>query len=128
MLLFSVINGRERSVWFSASADLEQDARRDFTDIGAAYMPLLSLKDVKYDEDIDNHKRPFTCGVLFCTYSTLIGVKAGPPTVTRIEQLITWMKGGKGGGMGCIVFDECHKVFFGPFWIIGYLFIQLNFF
>ena len=40
------IRGQRRAVWFSASADLCKDAERDFADIGAGNIPLLSLGTV----------------------------------------------------------------------------------
>mgnify|MGYP003386169523 CR=1 FL=1 len=90
--------GRCKSIWLSASADLSRDARRDLDDIGAGCIPDYVLTKQKYSEI--THKN----GVMFATYSALVRSSSGG---SRLDQLIKWC-GGKSFD-GCILFDECHK-------------------
>ena len=48
-------------VWFSASADLADDAKRDFADIGAASIPIVRFGE----KGVDLTK--LGDGVVFCT-------------------------------------------------------------
>ena len=96
--------GRKKSVWFSASADLAADAARDFADIGASNVPIINLPDMPYKvlTPLLMKKNGTDNGVLFSTYSCLIS-GAG---MKRIDQLVKWC----GEDFeGCLVFDECHK-------------------
>jgi hypothetical protein len=43
--------GRKKAMWFSASNDLYEDAKRDLKDVGAGHIPTMSLNEVKYDSD-----------------------------------------------------------------------------
>ena len=63
------LRGKNRAVWFSASADLADDARRDFSDIGAGKIPIGKMLSFKAGTDI---RKSFPKGVMFCTYTALV--------------------------------------------------------
>nr|XP_033812612.1 protein strawberry notch homolog 2 isoform X2 [Geotrypetes seraphini] len=94
------LKGKKKSLWFSVSNDLKYDAERDLKDIDAACIPVHALNKLKYGDTT-------TSGVLFATYSALIGEsQAGGQHRTRIKQILDWC----GNNFdGVIVFDECHK-------------------
>ena len=102
------VQNRKRALWISASKDLEQDARRDLSDIQADHIPLLSIVTLPYDAVIADR---FPEGVLFSTYSSLIG-KCGtrshsqPRYKSRFDQMLDWL--GKDFD-GLLVFDESHR-------------------
>lgn len=53
------MRGRTKAVWFSASADLLEDARRDIGDLGMfrlAAANLLALKGTKPGESLQDRK------------------------------------------------------------------------
>jgi hypothetical protein len=50
-------------------------------------------------------RRDLCAGVLFSTYTTLVG--PGSKSRTRLQQIIDWCGGEQFDG--CLVFDECHK-------------------
>jgi P-loop containing NTP hydrolase pore-1 len=95
--------GRVKHLWFSASADLKQDAQRDIDDIHADEVAphLFLLTDLAYGT-INKSQ-----GVIFSTYSSLVAGKRGGDGMTRLEQLVDWCGGD--AFSGCIMFDECHK-------------------
>ena len=68
-----------QAVWFSATGDLAQDARRDFHDIGALAFETVRLHDLKHCKIKASGKladaKDFDCGVLFSTYDLLISGK-----------------------------------------------------
>ena len=113
-LIFSNIRGNktDKHIWLSASADLADDARRDFDDIGGGNIPVQNLSQIPAKADISSH---FERGVLFCTYTCLIG--KGCSKQTRLEQISKWTGGADFAG--CLVFDECHKV--GQFCVVAAL-------
>uniref|UniRef100_A0A673ZTR0 Protein strawberry notch homolog 1 n=1 Tax=Salmo trutta TaxID=8032 RepID=A0A673ZTR0_SALTR len=91
--------GRKRSLWFSVSNDLKYDAERDLKDIGAKNIQVHSLNKVR--------GCPVKKGVIFATYSSLIGEsQSGGKYKTRFKQLLHWC--GEDFD-GVIVYDECHK-------------------
>ncbi|XP_029469257.1 protein strawberry notch homolog 2 isoform X2 [Rhinatrema bivittatum] len=94
------LKGRIKSLWFSVSNDLKYDAERDLKDIDAVCIPVHALNKLRYGDTA-------TSGVLFATYSALIGEsQAGGQHRTRIKQILDWC----GNNFdGVIVFDECHK-------------------
>jgi hypothetical protein len=57
--------GREKALWFSVSADLVADARRDIEDIGGKSIACHNLKDFKCGIPLE--KQGVTTGILFCT-------------------------------------------------------------
>lgn len=101
------ILGEKKCVWISASKDLEQDARRDLNDVEASHIPVMSITNISYNQDV---KEVFQKGVLFSTYSSLISKKFGYDHVakyeSRFQQIMNWL------GVdfnGLLVFDESHK-------------------
>ncbi|XP_072044664.1 protein strawberry notch homolog 1-like isoform X2 [Amphiura filiformis] len=99
--------GRKRALWLSVSNDLKYDAMRDLKDIGASNIPVHSLTKFKYAKI--NSKENGYCkkGVIFSTYSGLIGeTHSNHKYKSRLKQLLHWC--GKDYD-GVIVLDECHK-------------------
>jgi hypothetical protein len=76
-------NRVKRQVWFSASKDLMEDARRDLTDIGAV-IDTISIKEIRPTEKIRDR---FRTGIIFVTYAMLSQNKL------RVDQLIEWLAG-----------------------------------
>uniref|UniRef100_A0A8C6Y3P3 Protein strawberry notch homolog 1 n=1 Tax=Naja naja TaxID=35670 RepID=A0A8C6Y3P3_NAJNA len=99
--------GRKRAVWFSVSNDLKYDAERDLRDIGAKNILVHSLNKFKYGKISSKHNGSVKKGIIFATYSSLIGEsQSGGKYKTRLKQLLHWC----GDNFdGVIVFDECHK-------------------
>lgn len=103
------LKGRKRSLWISVSNDLRYDAERDLKDIGAGKIdvhPLNKFKYAKINSAINNNVKK---GVIFSTYSALIGESnstQGNKYKSRLKQILQWC--GEDFD-GCIVFDECHK-------------------
>eukprot|EP01088_Endostelium_zonatum_P003621 TRINITY_DN1480_c0_g3_i1.p1 TRINITY_DN1480_c0_g3~~TRINITY_DN1480_c0_g3_i1.p1 ORF type:complete len:2352 (-),score=735.05 TRINITY_DN1480_c0_g3_i1:187-7242(-) len=94
------IKGRRKSIWFTASKALEQDAIRDLKDIGCnskeIKIPVFTLPP-KATEKISAK-----AGCLFCPYTMLV---SGSGKATRYSQILSWC----GTGFeGVIVFDEGH--------------------
>ncbi|CAL8340528.1 unnamed protein product [Arctogadus glacialis] len=99
--------GRKRSLWFSVSNDLKYDAERDLRDIGAKNIQVHSLNKFKYGKITSKHNGSVKKGVIFATYSSLIGEsQSGGKYKTRFQQLLHWC--GEDFD-GVIVYDECHK-------------------
>ncbi|CAL9682352.1 unnamed protein product [Knipowitschia caucasica] len=99
--------GRKRSLWFSVSNDLKYDAERDLRDIGAKNIQVHSLNKFKYGKISAKHNGSVRKGVIFATYSSLIGEsQSGGKYKTRFDQLLHWC--GEDFD-GVIVYDECHK-------------------
>uniref|UniRef100_A0A4W5K3H7 Protein strawberry notch homolog 1 n=1 Tax=Hucho hucho TaxID=62062 RepID=A0A4W5K3H7_9TELE len=99
--------GRKRSLWFSVSNDLKYDAERDLKDIGAKNIQVHSLNKFKYGKISSKHNGSVKKGVIFATYSSLIGEsQSGGKYKTRFKQLLHWC--GEDFD-GVIVYDECHK-------------------
>ncbi|KAM6341122.1 LOW QUALITY PROTEIN: protein strawberry notch homolog 1 [Alca torda] len=99
--------GRKRAVWFSVSND-QYDAERDLRDIGAKNILVHSLNKFKYGKISSKHNGSVKKGVIFATYSSVIGEsQSGGKYKTRLkQQLLHWC----GEDFeGVIVFDECHK-------------------
>ncbi|KFB44782.1 AGAP011199-PA-like protein [Anopheles sinensis] len=102
------LKGRKKSIWISVSNDLRYDAERDLRDIGASridVMPLNKLKYAKINSSVNNNVKK---GVIFGTYSALIGESQSTAGKykTRLKQLLQWCGEDYDG---VIVFDECHK-------------------
>ncbi|XP_069557110.1 protein strawberry notch homolog 1 isoform X2 [Brachyistius frenatus] len=99
--------GRKRSLWFSVSNDLKYDAERDLRDIGAKNIQVHSLNKFKYGKISSKHNGSVKKGVIFATYSSLIGEsQSGGKYKTRFDQLLHWCGEDYDG---VIVYDECHK-------------------
>ncbi|KFM82075.1 Protein strawberry notch-like protein, partial [Stegodyphus mimosarum] len=99
--------GRKRAIWLSVSNDLKYDSERDLKDIGASKIEVHSLNKFKYAKISSKANGSVKKGVIFATYSSLIGEsQSGGKYKTRLKQLLHWC----GDDFdGCIVFDECHK-------------------
>ncbi|CAH1132025.1 unnamed protein product [Ceutorhynchus assimilis] len=102
------LKGRKRAIWVSVSNDLKYDAERDLKDIGAGRVevhPLNKFKYAKISSAVNNNVKK---GVIFSTYSALIGESnsAGGKYKSRLKQLLQWC--GQDFD-GLIVFDECHR-------------------
>ncbi|KAL3212435.1 hypothetical protein MRX96_035934 [Rhipicephalus microplus] len=99
--------GRKRAIWVSVSNDLKYDSERDLRDIGAGKIEVHSLNKFKYAKISSKVNGSVKKGVIFSTYSPLIGEsQGGGKYKTRLKQLLHWC----GDDFdGVIVFDECHK-------------------
>ncbi|KAH8409012.1 hypothetical protein KR009_005184, partial [Drosophila setifemur] len=102
------LKNRKKALWISVSNDLKYDAERDLSDIGATRIEVHALNKFKYakiSSDVNNNCKR---GVIFSTYSALIGEsnnKTGKYR-SRFRQLLQWC----GEDFeGLIIFDECHK-------------------
>ncbi|CAG9791173.1 unnamed protein product, partial [Diatraea saccharalis] len=102
------LQGRKRAIWVSVSNDLKYDAERDLRDVAADRIPVYPLNKFKYAKISSAVNGGVKKGVVFCTYSALIGETQaqGNKYRTRLKQLLQWC--GEDFD-GCIVFDECHK-------------------
>ncbi|XP_034481460.1 protein strawberry notch [Drosophila innubila] len=103
------LRGRKRALWISVSNDLKFDAERDLLDIGASkHLKVASMSKFKYSKINSEENEYFKKGVIFCTYTALIGesANANPKYNTRLRQLINWLGT---DFAGVIVLDECHK-------------------
>ena len=102
--------GRKKSLWLSVSNDLKYDAQRDLHDIGAHRIDVNALNKLKYCKINSKLNSKIKKGVIFATYSSLIGESQNSNTKkkynTRLKQLLQWL--GEDFD-GVIVFDECHK-------------------
>mmetsp|Transcript_18695 Transcript_18695/g.40471 ORF Transcript_18695/g.40471 Transcript_18695/m.40471 type:complete len:1753 (+) Transcript_18695:126-5384(+) len=99
----NIARGRKKHVWVSVSSDLYEDAKRDLGDLGLgsyADKNCYNLGKLPYGS-LDDYEE----GVLFATYSTLIGKNREKET--RMDQLIEWCGGEEFDGL--IMLDECHK-------------------
>lgn len=99
--------GRKRALWLSVSNDLKYDSERDLRDIGASKIEVNPLNKFKYAKISSKLNGSCKKGVIFATYSSLIGEsQSGGKYRTRLKQLLHWC----GDDFdGVIVFDECHK-------------------
>ena len=94
--------GHKKSVWITENSQLEDDAKRDISDVGWKDANVLSTagssgikaKDTVPDQD----------GIFFTTYNTL---KKGEGETSRMEQLVNWL--GEDFD-GVIAFDEAHNM------------------
>ncbi|KAK9886438.1 hypothetical protein WA026_016716 [Henosepilachna vigintioctopunctata] len=102
------MKGRKRAIWVSVSNDLKYDAERDLKDIGAGKIEVHPLNKFKYAKISSAINGNVKKGVIFSTYSALIGESnsAGGKYKSRLKQLLQWC--GQDFD-GLIVFDECHR-------------------
>ncbi|XP_023310793.1 protein strawberry notch isoform X2 [Anoplophora glabripennis] len=102
------LKGRKRAIWVSVSNDLKYDAERDLKDIGAGRIEVHALNKLKYAKISSAVNNNVKKGVIFSTYSALIGESnsAGGKYKSRLKQLLQWC--GQDFD-GLIVFDECHR-------------------
>ncbi|XP_029633048.1 protein strawberry notch homolog 1 isoform X1 [Octopus sinensis] len=111
IILDNYCRGRLRHIWFSISADLVVDARRDLRDIGCHIKVIDGCNELDRNTRVFGLSPDFKEGVVFSTYATLVSsVQRGAlrgGRQSRLQQLINWC-GGKDFD-GCLIFDECHK-------------------
>lgn len=102
------LKGRKKAIWVSVSNDLKYDSERDLKDIGAGKIEVHPLNKFKYARIASGVNGNVKDGVIFSTYSALIGEssQATGKYKTRLKQLIDWC--GENFD-GCIIFDECHR-------------------
>ncbi|KAL1110543.1 hypothetical protein AAG570_008071 [Ranatra chinensis] len=108
MIFENYLKGRKRAIWVSVSNDLKYDSERDLKDIGASNISVYSLNKLKYAKISSAVNGNIKKGVIFSTYSALIGESSqtGGKYKTRLKQLVQWC----GDDFdGLIVFDECHR-------------------
>ncbi|XP_018022317.1 protein strawberry notch homolog 1 [Hyalella azteca] len=98
---------RKKAIWVSSCNDLKYDAERDLADIGANKIKVRFLSKTKYAAINSQENNNITKGVLFATYSALIGESSSFGKYnTRLKQILDWC----GPNFdGCIIFDECHR-------------------
>ncbi|XP_012140894.1 protein strawberry notch isoform X3 [Megachile rotundata] len=102
------LKGRKRAIWVSVSNDLKYDAERDLNDIGASKIEVHALNKFKYAKISSAVNGNVKKGVIFSTYSALIGesTQSGGKYKSRLKQLLQWC--GEDFD-GLIIFDECHR-------------------
>lgn len=103
------LRGRKRALWISVSNDLKYDAQRDLRDIGAGKIQVYALNKFKYAKINSAANGNIKKGVVFSTYSAMIGESNNRDAgkyKSRLKQLLQWC--GEDFD-GVIVFDECHK-------------------
>ncbi|CAL4120569.1 unnamed protein product, partial [Meganyctiphanes norvegica] len=99
---------RKKTIWVSVSNDLKYDAERDINDIGAGHIKVYSLSKTKYGKINSDQNGNIEEGVIYSTYSAMIGESSKGPINyrSRLKQVIDWC--GEDFD-GCIIFDECHR-------------------
>lgn len=103
------LRGRKRALWISVSNDLKYDAQRDLRDISASKISVHALNKFKYAKINSTQNGNVKKGVVFSTYSAMIGESNNRDAgkyKSRLKQLLQWC--GEDFD-GVIVFDECHK-------------------
>ena len=92
--------GQRRAVWISKSANLLEDARRDWSALGGIAIDIQPL-------DAFPPSAPITMesGIMFLTFATLRSQRHDAQS--RLQQIIAWL----GSDFdGLIVFDEAHEL------------------
>jgi hypothetical protein len=90
---------RRRHLWFSESARLIEDARRDWIALGGKSEDVIDIRELKSNTPIP----PFS-GIIFATYASLRTVTENS---TRLRQLTDWFGQGEDG---VILFDEAQNL------------------
>ena len=109
VILDNRLRGRSRALWLSASANLLEDARRDWAALGGSEEDMIPLSGYRQGADIPQDE-----GILFATYATLRApVREGK--ASRLDQVVAWLAGSldeeeRHGYEGVIVFDESHAM------------------
>ncbi len=109
VILDNRLQGRNRALWLSASANLLEDARRDWAALGGRAEDVIPLSSFRQGAEISQD-----AGILFATYATL-RAPAREGKSSRLDQVVAWLAGGLGeedrhGYEGVIVFDESHAM------------------
>jgi hypothetical protein len=103
VILHNLNHGRRRAAWFSVSADLIDDARRDLRDLGAGGVRCHDLRDYRVDENL-SRVGELGVGILFCTYALLVTGRSS--CRSRLAQVLKYL----GHGFdGVLTFDEIHR-------------------
>ena len=86
------LKGRKKSIWVSVSNDLKYDAERDLKDIGASHINVNFLSKMKYGKINSDLNGNVKKGVLYSTYSALIGESSSGQGKykTRLKQILNW--------------------------------------
>lgn len=108
LIFENFLKGRKKAIWVSVSNDLKYDSERDLRDIGATNINVYSLSKFKYAKISSSANGHIKKGVIFSTYSALIGesTQSSGKYKSRLKQLVQWC----GEDFeGVIVFDECHR-------------------
>ncbi|VDN09853.1 unnamed protein product, partial [Dibothriocephalus latus] len=104
---------RKKAIWLSVSNDLRVDAERDLADVGLGRVKVHSLNKFRYARISGKANGRVKKGVLFSTYSSLIGESQGSAKAkykTRLKQIVHWCGKDFDGVVRLdIVFDECHR-------------------
>lgn len=104
------------------STDLKYDSERDLADIGAEHIPVHSLNKFRYAKINGPENGNVRKGVIFSTYSSLIGESRGTtnnsneedhyasksPYHSRLRQLVQWCGGHDFDGV--IIFDGGNEI------------------
>jgi predicted RNA methylase len=103
VILDNWIKGRRKALWISKSDKLIEDARRDWSALGAEPLLIQPLSRFKGGAPVRLAE-----GILFCTYATL-------RNEPRLKQIVDWLGGAPGSQDGpafdgVIVFDEAHAM------------------
>eukprot|EP00961_Rhodomonas_salina_P010499 140938-Rhodomonas_salina.2 len=106
IILDNWARGRKQHVWVSTSGDLKLDAERDLRDLGVHVKVIDGCQQLDTESRAFGLSKDFKEGVLFVTYSTLIGAARGSKA-SRLDQIVNWCKGDAFEGV--LVLDECHK-------------------
>ena len=103
IVLDTWLQGHQKALWVSASADLLADARRDLEALSNAapgtpplHTMLMPLTQVPVTAAIEA-----PCGIIFCSYALL----ARP---ARMAQVLAWC-GARKPFHGVLALDECHR-------------------
>ena len=109
VILDNRLRGRGRALWLSASANLLEDARRDWAALGGSEEDVIPLSGYRQGVEIPQDE-----GILFATYATL-RAPAREGKVSRLDQVVAWLAGSleeedRHRYEGVIVFDESHAM------------------
>lgn len=91
--------GRRRHLWFSESARLIEDARRDWVALGGKPSDVIDIRELNSEAPIP----PFS-GIIFATYASLRTVTEN---TTRLKQITDWFGAGEDG---VVLFDEAQNL------------------
>jgi hypothetical protein len=91
--------GRRRHIWFSESAHLIADARRDWVANGGRADDIIDIRDLPSEGAF----APFA-GIIFATYASLRSITDHN---SRQKQLVDWFGAGEDG---VVIFDEAQNL------------------
>ena len=87
VILDNRLRGRSRALWLSASANLLEDARRDWAALGGRAEDVIPLSSYRQGAEISQD-----AGILFATYATL-RAPAREGKASRLDQVVAWLAG-----------------------------------